>query len=185
MALVQMAPKVTFTVRDRARKTTFSFHVGSNGGYVNPNAVDFIAYLGELGSSFDAVSDCFYESVSVSYGFYDDAVSGKSYGDSPNVERKGVFLFNTAPGFTSHVTIPGLKAAALTEDGIHIQRTGTTFEGTLATDLQSIHDKLQNGPTSGALTYPVTDQRGADYDGLVDAYQQHRKSLVSRGIRRG
>lgn len=167
---------ITFTWRqpgDARGQTTV--HLGTNTpGVADMNDNDFRAFVGEMVDNMEAFSDCQVESVSVNATF--DVTGNAAYGDSPNVERKAVFIFQTAAGFPARVTVPGLTNAALGSDGINITRSGSTFSGSLATPLQAFHDKLQNGATINLLTYPVVDRRGSDFNGLLDAYQQHRRS---------
>lgn len=169
---------VTLTVQDKAKKGYMSFNIGQYGGVLPyTGEAAFAAYLSELADNVEAISDCRVTDINVTAHW---GVTGNAaWGGSPQVERKGVFQFMTASGFPSIVTVPGLSDDALANDGINIKRTGSTFEGPLASALQAFHDKLQNGVTIGLVTYPVTDARGSDYNGLIDAYQQHRKS--SRG----
>lgn len=169
---------VTLTLEDKGSKGYMQFHIGENTGAL-PDTSDaaFLAYLSELVDNVEGMSDCRVTSIACNLGY---RITGNAaFGDSPNVERKAVFQFDTAAGFPAIVTVPGVSNACLAEDGKNLKRTGTTFEGTMAAALQGVHDKLQNGVTIGLVTFPVTDRRGSDFNGLIDAYQQHRRS--SRG----
>jgi hypothetical protein len=146
------------------------------GGGAYPGPAEITTFLTEFYDSIKNASDCRGLGYQITYSWEEDSVL--SYGPSPEVERKGVMQFN-AGGFISSFSWPGLKADAVSADGINMPRTGTTFSGAVATHLQSIHDKLQNGATVGIVNFPVVDRRGVDFSGLVDAYQQHRRN--SRG----
>lgn len=185
MALVRQPTEVTFSFRDRARKSSSGFHVGEAGGstpdpieLANPNALAPFAFVQEFYDSMKNVSDCVGLGYSVTYKWEEtDPAVLALYGATPNVERKGVMQFNAASGAKSIFTFPGMKDACEAPDGKHLIRTGpTTFGGTLAAHLQSIHDKLQNGATIGINTFPVTNYLGSDLNGLVDAYKQTRAS---------
>lgn len=185
MALVRQPTEVTFKFKDRARKTTSQMYIGEAGGgppdpieLGNPNALAPFAFLQEFYDSMKNVSDCVGLGYSITYSWdeTDNAILS-TYGATPNVERKGVMQFNAQSGAKSIFTFPGMKDACEAPDGKHIIRTGpTTFGGTLATHLQSIHDKLQNGATIGVNTFPVVNYLGSDLDGLIDAYKQTRAS---------
>lgn len=145
---------------------------------VLPIPTDLESYLGEMIDNIEGFSDCRVSNVNITYGY---AVTDNAlFGDSPNVQRKGVFTFNSdVPQVYPRVAVPGLDYDALAADGIHILRSGSTFSGSLAAALQGFHDKLVNGATVGAVTYPAGDYRGANIVSLKDAYQRHSRS--SRG----
>lgn len=181
MATLTLKPilHITMTIKDRSSTSSFEFNMGQTGGNFPPlQDAGFATYLAEFASSIEAVSDCQVTRISATVTWVVDAPV--AFGTSPENERKGVFEFNTAGGYFGRSSVPGLAPAALANDGINIQRTGTVFAGTLAADLQSIHDKLQNGATVNLITYPVVDGSGRDYNGLAAAFQQHRKSLKAR-----
>ena len=167
---------VTIAIRDRGGVSQCMFHIASESGAapLPYNDNDWSNFLQELSDNIESVSDCIVTGAGMNIGW--SASGSAGYGANPNVERKGVFQFNTAAGFPGIVTIPGINDAAIAEDGMHIRRTGAVFEGTLATPLQAFHDKMQNGATVNLLGYAVTDRRGSDFNGLIDAYQQHRRN---------
>lgn len=184
MALVRQPTRVTFTFRDRKRKATSGFFVGDVAGQPpdpmqlgNPNALAPFAFLQEFYDNMKDVSDCAPLGYQITYSWADNATI--AYGATPNVERKGVMAFRVddVGQPTSIFTWPGLKDGAQAPNGQKISYNApSTFTGPLAADLQSIHDKLRNGATIGASTFPVTDYRGKDFADLIDAYQQTRSS---------
>lgn len=169
--------KVTYSVEDQQKSSECSFYVGENTGNL-PNIHDpaFRAFIGEFGDNLQAASDCFVSSISVSLALFNDA--SLSFGASPDRERKGVLQFATEDGFQTIFTIPGAKYSMFAADGETITRSPTTpgdFAGNpLEATLESIHDKLRNGVTIGAVTFPCTDRRAKDIRDLRDAYKQHR-----------
>lgn len=175
--------KVTFGIIDKDQNASSSqFYVGATAGNL-PNIHDsaFRNFIGEFADNIQAVSDCYVESISVSLVLFNDAAL--AFGAAPDVERKGVLQFKTSDGYETIFTIPGAKYSMFAADGVSITRNPAdpeSFTGnTLATPLQSIHDKLRNGVTVGLVTFPATDRRAKDYRAMVDAYKQHRKR--SRG----
>lgn len=187
MPLVRQPTLVTITFRDRARKSSSQFYIGDSGGNPpppmqlgNPNVAPPYAYLQELYDNLKDVSDCAGVGYSVTYSWMEEPLLAIPETGNPNVERKGVFQFGTARGGKSIFTVPGIKLAAQAADGRHLIYTLTAgepvFGGSLAGDLQSIHDKLRNGPTIDLATYPVTSYLGDDFTSFVDAYQQTRAS---------
>lgn len=178
--------KVTLTVADKAGTSTSSFHIGAvdilgTATLPDPNNAAFQAFLFEYASSLQNAVDTRVTDISLAYTYLNDTLA--AFSGDPNTERKGVLQFLTADGFYTTVTLPGIKSSAIGADGVNIIRDANTagsFTGNpLETHLESVHDKLRNGVTIGAVTYPVTDRRGADVRDLVDAYQQHRAN--SRG----
>lgn len=184
MALVRQPTLVSFSFQDRKRRSSCGFYIGDASGepppileFANPNALAPFSFVQEFYDSLKDVSDAAGIGYSVTYSWLEDpvlAVSGQ-----PNVNERGIMSFN-AGATPSKFGIPALKDAALDTTGRKMARTGTTFiagvTGNVAADLQSIHDKLQNGATIAPNTYAVTDQEGNDYDGLRDAYLQTRAS---------
>lgn len=132
-------------------------------------------YLGEMIDNIEGFSDCRVSNLNIGYAY---GVTGNAaFGDSPNVQRKGVFIFNSdVMQVYPRIAVPGLDYDALAADGIHINRSGSTFGGGLASALQGFHDKIVNGATVGLVTYPAGDYRGAEITSLRDAYQRHSKS---------
>lgn len=175
--------KVTYTLRDRSKKTSFaSFHIGELAGQLpNPNETEFEAFIGEFGASLIASTDCYVEGVSCSFDFYNNAA--QAFGTADDVERKAVITFKTEDNFTTIFTIPGAKYSMFSSNGIDVIRDSSTsdnFNGNpLETHLEGIRAKLINGVTINLGTYPVTDRREKDVVSMVDAYKQHRKN--SRG----
>jgi hypothetical protein len=185
MALVRQPTRITFKFRDRSRQGAFGFFMGEDGGSTpdpiqlgNPNALAPFSYLQEFYQSLQNASDCAGVGYEITYSWQEEP-SLSSYGATPDMNRKGVLTFN-AGRTPSLFTIPGIKDAAFDSTGRKIARAGSTFQagasGDIATHLQSIHDKLQNGATIGLNTYPVVDEEGNDWDGLVDAFKQNRAS---------
>lgn len=173
---------VKYTLRDRSSKDPFysTLHIGELAGQLpNPNETEFVAFIGEFGSSLANLSDCHVEGASISLEIFNNAAS--TFGDAPDGERKAVFQFNTEDGFESILTVPGAKYAMFSlTDGETIIRDGGSFTGNpLASHLQSLHDKMVNGVTINLGTYPVVDRREKDLVSISDAYKQHRKN--SRG----
>lgn len=184
MALVRQPTRVTFTFMDRHRKSTTGFYVGDSAGVVppvtelaNPNAAAPFSFVQEFYQSLQNASDAVGVGYSVTYSWTETPtlpVSGQ-----PNVNEKGILTFQ-AGNTPSLFSIPALKDAALDTTGRKIARNGSTFiagtTGDVATHLQSIHDKLQNGATINLANYPVTDAEGNDFTALNDAYLQTRAS---------
>lgn len=172
--------KVTYTLRDRSKKTSFtSFHIGELAGQLpNPNEAEFQAFVAEFGSSLAALSDCYVEGISCTFDFFNDAAM--TFGTADDVERKAVITFKTEDNFSSMITIPGAKYAMFGSNGIDIIRdtaTGGNFNGNpLESHLESIHDKIVNGVTINLATHPVTDRREKNIVSMIDAYKQHRKN---------
>lgn len=170
--------KVTYTFKDRGKKPSFaSYYIGELAGQLpNPNEAEFIAFVQEFGSSLIAVSDCYIENVSCTFDFYNDAAM--SFGAAADVERKAVLSMKTEDQFQTIFTIPGAKYEIFGPDGVSVIRDSSNsnnFTGNpRAADLNSIRDKLTNGVTINAATWPVTDRREKDIVSLIDAYKQHR-----------
>lgn len=176
---------ITFRLRDQSATTTTRLLLGRGAvGDALPNLADpaVVAYLNEMASSIANLSDCHLLGWNATYSWKNDATL--AYGDSPDRERKAVLQhFVPVSGKDVIFTIPGPKYALWDATGLHIPYDGTadspTFTGTLATHIQSVHDKLRNGATSGAENYPVVDTNGDDVGALLEYYKQHRAS--SRG----
>lgn len=172
--------KVTYTFRDKGKKPSYaSYYIGELTGQLpNPNEAEFIAFVQEFGSSLIATSDCYVEGVSCTFDFYNDAAV--SFGAAADVERKAVLSMRTEDQFSTIFTIPGAKYSMFGPDGVSIIRdtaTSNNFTGNpLASDLNSIRDKLTNGVTINLETWPVTDRREKDIVSLLDAYKQHRSN---------
>lgn len=180
MPIVQQPTRITYTFRDRARKATTSFHIGSVlGAFAPPDAL--ATFVGEFYGNMQDVSDCAGVGYQISYSFLESPFVS-DYDGNPNVERKGVWSFNLAGSSgKSIVTVPGITIDAQAPNGRDLAYTvdgagEPTFTGAVAGDLQSIHDKLRNGATIGATTFPVTDADGNDYAQMFAAYQQTRSS---------
>jgi hypothetical protein len=171
--------KVTYTLRDQQRASFASFHIGKvAGAFPDISTGAFRNFLGELGDNLAAVSDCYVEGYSITFSYENDA-DPIVYGPTADVERKAVLQFKTADGFQTIFTIPGAKYEMFGADGETIVRpdnSGSFNGNALEAPLESIHDKLRNGVTVGVITFPVTDRRGADFRGLLDAYKQHRSN---------
>lgn len=173
---------VTLKFRDQSGPTSMSFNMGPAAGGVLPDVSnsDVRAFINELYSSVLEVSDLTGQGWNVVYSARDDAAP--VYGDSPDRERKLVWQFTIpSTGKTALVTLPGPDYAVWDVSGEIVPFTGTldtpSFTGTLASHLQSVHDKLRNGATSGALNFPVVDSNGEDFGALAEPpYKQHRKS---------
>lgn len=168
---------VTLTVEDKSGTSTTGFYVGDNAG--NPIDVTnpaFGTFVTEYAASMQNAMDCRVTQITAQYTWIQDTLP--AFGGDPNVERKGILQFRTADGFYTTVSIPGIKSAAVSADGVNLIRDANTpgqFTGSpIETHLEGIHDKLRNGVTVGVLNFPVVDRRGADLRDLVDAYQQHR-----------
>lgn len=180
MPLVQQPVRVTFTMKDRARKATSTFHLGQAlGAYPTPDALG--TFLGEFWSSINNVSDCAGVGYQITYSYLEAPVIN-TYTGNPNVERKGVWSFNLQDSVSKSIfTVPGINIECQAPDGKNLIYTvdgagEPTFGGTLGTHMDSIHDKLRNGATVGAVTFPVVDQDGNDFAQMFAAYQQTRSS---------
>jgi len=172
--------RVTYTLRDQQKAAFASFHLTTVTGNVLPdiNAAPVQTFLGEFADNLQAVSDCFVESFSVTTEWENDVAP--VFGAAADVERKAVLQFKTEDGFYSIFTIPGAKYDMFdAADGVQIVRpdnSGSFAGNTLETPLESIHDKLRNGVTNGAVTHASTDRRAKDLRNLWDAYKQHRSN---------
>jgi len=190
MALVRQPTLVTITMRDRARKANSQFHVGDVLGVppdpnalAAPSAIAPFSFVYELYGNYMDVSDCAPVGYSVTYSWQEDPVPAYDAPPAnPNVERKAIFQFGTVNNGRSSVSVPGININAQAPDGKQLTYTTDpvtgepTFTGPLAGDLQSIHDKMRNGATIGATTFPVVSYLGLDYNKFEDAYQSTRAS---------
>lgn len=188
MALVRQPTAITITFKDRARKATTGFFLKDSAAGApspidigNPNVAAPFAYLQELYDNMKDLSDCAGVGYSITYSWMETPVLPVPSTGNPNVERKGVMQFVTERNGLSIVTIPGIKLAAQASDGQHLDyaRDGAgeaVFQGPLAADLQSMHDKLRNGATVGINTYAAANYLGDDLGVMRDAYQQTRAS---------
>lgn len=174
--------KLTYTLQDQEKSSEATFYIGENTGNL-PNIHDaaFRAFIGEFGDNLTALSDCFVSAININLALFNDAAI--TFGDAPDRERKAVLQFATEDGFQSKFSIPGAKYTMFGADGVTITRSPTTpgdFAGNpLEVPLESVHDKLRNGVTVGAVTYPVCDRRAKDLRDLRDAYKLHESN--SRG----
>jgi hypothetical protein len=175
--------RVTFTIADQQRKGYCSFYIGELTGQLpNINDGEFVTFISDFAIDLANVTDCYIESVSCSFDFFNDA--NITFGAAPDVERKAVLTFKTEDNFTTIFTIPGAKYAMFATDGETVRSDdpnalGAFTGNALRPNLSSIHDKLVNGVTINLGTYPVTDRREKDVRQLKDAYKQHRSN--SRG----
>lgn len=190
MALVQKPALVSMIFRDRARKASGEFHILPVGGVLPsagelgaPSAVAPFTMVYELYGNMRDVSDCAPVGYSITYSWFEDPiVNFPAAPANPNAERKGVFQFATSNFGRTSFSVPGININAQAPDGKQLTYNTDpvtqepTFTGPLAGDLQSIHDKLRNGATIGAVTYPVGSYLGNDITKFVDAYQQTRTS---------
>lgn len=181
MPIVQQPVRITFRFRDRARIATSAFHMGQAlGAYPTADALG--SYLSEFYANIQDVSDCAGVGYSITYSYLETPFVADYATGNPNAERKGVLSFNlTGSTSKSIFTIPGINIGAQAPDGKSLAYTvdgagEPTFTGPIAGDMQSIHDKLRNGATVGAVTFPVTDADGNDFSQMFAAYQQTRSS---------
>lgn len=190
MALIAQPLKVNLVMRDRARSAHTSFHIGAVAGALpTPAEIAFVSgiapfsFVFELYGNFIDVSDCAPVGYDLVYSYREDpAQNFDAPPANPNVERKGVYQFSTNQNGRTLITVPGININAQAPNGKDLTYTTDpttgepTFTGPLAGDLQSIHDKMRNGATIGAVTYPVTGATGLDINKFIAAYQQTRAS---------
>lgn len=169
---------VTYTFVDSTKKNPdkgyYQFHVGENGGQLpNINEAEWLAFISELGESLKLVSDAHPVAASVSLGYTNDAAV--TFGPAPDVERKAKIIYNAVGGFTLETSIPGIKYSVFGTDGETVVRDPSNPDSfntnTLATDLNSIADKMKNGPTINLATHPVTNSHGDDALTIKSAYK--------------
>lgn len=190
MALVQKPALVTIKMRDRSRPASGEFHVLPVGGNLPspgelgaPSAIAPFTFVYELYGNFKDVSDCAAVGYSITYTWEEDPLLNfPAAPANPNAERKGVFQFKTTNFGRTSTSVPGININAQGPDGKQLTYNldpvtqEPTFTGPLAGDLQSIHDKLRNGATIGAVTYPVGSYLGNDINKFDEAFQQTKAS---------
>jgi len=175
------AVKVAFQFIDSTgsspNQSEYSFYVGELAGQTpNINEAEWEAFLNELGDDLNAISDCWVPSATLSYRYINDA-SPVAFGNAPDVERKGVLLYNAVNGFSVKTSVPGMPYDAFDVNGVDIIRNPADpqdFTGNPhATELNRIADKMRDGVTINAATHPVTTPHEEDIVSLKAAYKQH------------
>lgn len=159
---------ITYQFRDNDGKQSTTEVQLPSATYDPTDAVNFADTLRPLLS---ALSDGVLVAQNVTYGRYEDNIPAIPRSD---VEDKGVFIFNTANGLTSTLSIPSIRETVL-------QTNNEDIDLALASVIAFI-----NAMTLGAgspLVQPA-NASGGDLVSVKEAYKQNRRSLKSGGTRR-
>jgi hypothetical protein len=116
------------------------------------------------------LTDAIVVGYNVIFGSVENAIPAIPESD---VEDKGYFLFNTANGNRSTITIPGFKNSLLLDDNQDINLADT--------DVAAFVDAL----TLGLSALQPTNNSGADIVGVREAYKQNRRSHLTGRRRKG
>jgi len=166
--------RVTFTMKDEAAPTEHVLYVGEVTGAL-PAPTDLATPMQTYGSNLALVSDCKLLRFEISYIYIQTAPG--AFGPAPDRERKGVLSYNTASGFPTKTSIPGIKYDAISPDGINLIRDPADDQSfttnPLEDPLNAINSTLINGVTVGLVTFPVVDRRASDIITLEAAYKIH------------
>lgn len=157
---------VVITLRDNDGAQA-SMNIQLPGATVPADAVTFAAAIIPL---ITPLTDAIVVGYNIIFGKVENAIPAIPESD---VEDKGFFLFNTANGNRSSLTVPGFKNTLLLTDNTDIDLANTA--------VSDFVDAL----TLGLSALQPSNNSGADIVGVREAYKQNRRSHLTGRRRKG
>lgn len=157
---------VVFTFRDNDGAQA-SMDISLPGATTPANAVAFAASILPL---ITPLTDAIPVGYNVIFGQVENLIPAIPESD---VEDKGFFLFNTANGGRSSVTVPGFKNTLLLIDNQDIDLADA--------DVSAFVDAF----TLGLSALQPSNSSGSDITGVREAYKQNRRSHLTGRRRKG
>jgi hypothetical protein len=149
---------VDVTLRDRDRNDgSISVHVP--GATAEADLIDYVEDV--LIPAVNALSDA--EVIGYSIGKTASDPVAATPAEASDVERKGVFTFRDAEGFTVTVSVPSIMNTLVVDNTNQIQATGAPADFVTAM-------------VTGADGVAASTRRGIDLTALAAAKKTHRKS---------
>lgn len=162
------------------RSYQISFTLGDDDGARSPHTIyiDRATLIGDINAARDdyqtllaACTDATPVSRRVTLPTIESA---PVFNAGSDVERKAVFGLLTNIGTTSTFAVPGCRETILDTNRRDLLRTNPAVAALVAAYIDG-----------GIADFNPTDNRGAVFIRLVEAYKQNRRSLLSQGKRKG